>query len=90
MDQLKMRDFFLANRCLLCRKDGENIEHLLLHCPMVWGIWFFLLMFMGVVQPRENPNFLKNGKMVISIKIRKFSRSRMMKRTSPLESSSEI
>ena len=48
MDQLKRRGFSLANRCLLRRKDEENIEHLLLHCPMVWGIWSFLLMFVGV------------------------------------------
>ena len=33
MDQLKRRGFSLANRCPLCRKDEENIEHLLLHCP---------------------------------------------------------
>ena len=39
---------------------------------------------------RENFDFLKKGKMVISIKIRNFSRSQMMKRTSPLESSREI
>ena len=39
---------------------------------------------------RKNSNFLKNGKMVISVKIRNFSRSRMMKRTSSLESSREI
>ena len=38
----------------------------------------------------ENSNFLKNGTMVISVKIRNFSRSRMTKRTSPLESSREI
>ena len=38
----------------------------------------------------ENPDFLRNGKMVISVKIRNFSRSRMMKRTSPLELSREI
>ena len=44
----------------------------------------------GNVKPRENPNFLKNGKMVISVKIQNFSRSRMMKQTSPLESSREI
>ena len=37
-----------------------------------------------------NSNFLKKGKMVISVKMLNFSRSRMMKRTSPLESSSEI
>ena len=42
------------------------------------------------VKPRENLIFLKNGKMVISVKIRNFSRSRMTKRTSPLESSREI
>ena len=26
------------------------------------------------VKPRENPNFLKKGKMIILVKIRKFSR----------------
>ena len=39
---------------------------------------------------RENFNFLKKGKMVISAKIRNFYRSQMMKQTSPLESSREI
>ena len=39
---------------------------------------------------RENFNFLKMGKMVISVKIQNFSRSRMTKWTSPLESSPEI
>ena len=42
------------------------------------------------VKPRENPNFLKNGKMVISIKVQNFSKYRMTKRTSSLESSREI
>ena len=39
--------------------------------------------------PRKS-NFLKKGKIVISIKIRNFSRSQMTKRISPLESSCEI
>ena len=39
---------------------------------------------------REDSNFLKKGKMVILVKIQNFSRSRMTKRTSPLESSREI
>ena len=38
----------------------------------------------------ENPDFQRKGKMVISVKNRNFSRSRMKKRTSPLESSREI
>ena len=39
---------------------------------------------------RENSNFLKKGKIVISVKIRNFSRSWMTKRTSPLKSSPGI
>ena len=42
------------------------------------------------VKPEKNSIFLKNGKTVISVKNRKFSRSRMTKRTSPLNSSHEI
>ena len=41
------------------------------------------------MKPRENLIFLKNGKLVISVKIRNFSRSRMTKRISPLKSSRE-
>ena len=39
---------------------------------------------------RVNSNLLRNGKMVISVKIQNFSRSRMTKQTSPLEFSREI
>ena len=42
------------------------------------------------VKPRENPIFSKMGKIVILVKIRNFSRSRMTKRTFLLKSSHEI
>ena len=48
-----------------------------------------ILLRRGECKTRENSNLLKKGKMVISVKIQKFSRSRMT-RTSPLESSREI
>ena len=38
----------------------------------------------------KNSIFLKKGKTVISVENRKFSRSRMTKRISPLNSSHEI
>ena len=53
---------------------------------------FLLSMFIVYLYcetPRKS-NFLKKGKIVISVKIQKFSRSRMTKRTSLLESSREI
>ena len=55
--------------------------------------WFVKELYIKLLyncKTRENSNFLKNGKMVISVKIQNFSRSRMTKRTSPLESSRKI
>ena len=42
------------------------------------------------VKPDKNSIFLKNGKTVISVENRKFSRSRLTKRIAPLNSSGEI
>ena len=49
-----------------------------------------ILLREGECETPENPDFLKKDKMVISVKIRNFSRSQMTKWTSPLESSREI
>ena len=49
-----------------------------------------ILLMGGECETSQNPDFLRKDKMVISVKIRNFSRSRMTKRTSPLESSLEI
>ena len=57
-------------------------------CAWNFGTKFFLKR--GECKTLENSNFKKNGKIVISVKIQNFSISRMMKRTSPLESSREI
>ena len=42
------------------------------------------------MKPRENPIVSKMGKIMISVKIRNFSRSRMTKQTSLLKLSREI
>ena len=57
-------------------------------CAWNFGTKFFLRS--GECKTRENSNFLKKGKIVISVKIQNFSKSRMTKRTSPLRSSHEI
>ena len=44
----------------------------------------------GECKTREKLNFSEKGKMVISVENRKFSRSRMTKRTAQLNSSREI
>ena len=57
-------------------------------CAWNFGTKFFLRR--GECKTRENSNFLKKGKIVISVKIRNFSIFQMTKRTSPLKSSREI
>ena len=61
-----------------------------LGCVCVWNFETEILLRGGECETPENQNFLRKDKMVISVQIRNFSRSRMMKRTSPLESSHEI
>ena len=57
-------------------------------CAWNFGTKFFLRRV--ECDTSENSNFLKNGKIVISVKIQKNFRSRMTKRISPLETSREI
>ena len=59
-------------------------------CVCVWNFGTKFFLKRGECETPENSNFLKNGKIVISIKIQNFCRSRMMKQTSPLESSRKI
>ena len=59
-------------------------------CVCVWNFGTKFFLRRGECETPRKSNFLKKGKIVISIKIQNFSRSRMTKRTSSLESSHEI
>ena len=59
-------------------------------CVCVWNFGTKFFLRRGQYETPENSNFLKNGKIVISVKIRNFSRSWMTKRISSLESFHEI
>ena len=59
-------------------------------CVGAWNLQTKFFLRRGECKTRENSNFRKNGKIIISVKTRNFSRSRMTKRISPLESSREI
>ena len=39
MNPLKKGGHHLASKYPLCRKNEEEPEHLLVHCPMIWGLW---------------------------------------------------
>ena len=45
--QLKKRGFHLASKCPFCGRVEEEVEHILIHCPSIWGQWSDLLYAFG-------------------------------------------
>ena len=45
--QLKKRGYHLASRCPLCGREEEELEHILIHCPLIWGQWTDFLYAFG-------------------------------------------
>jgi hypothetical protein len=34
LDNLRKKHVIVINRCYMCKKDGESVDHLLLHCKV--------------------------------------------------------
>ena len=48
MQQLKSRGYQLASIWPSCRRDEESLEHILIHCPSIWGLWADLFSVLGI------------------------------------------
>ena len=60
--QLKKRGFHLASKCPFCGKKEEEQEHILIHCPPIWGQWTDVLTAFGAswVPPVLVKDFLQS------------------------------
>ena len=47
-DNLRKRGYYMTSWCCMCRCNGETVEHLLLHCPIVGGLWNWVFQAFGV------------------------------------------
>jgi hypothetical protein len=54
-DNLRKRSVVVIEWCCTCKKSGESIEYLLLHCKVACNLWSYILTLFGVewVMPRR-------------------------------------
>jgi len=59
-DNLRKRHVIVINRCYMCKKTEETVDHLLLHCDVASVLWNSLLSRFGMswVMPRRVINLL--------------------------------
>ena len=57
----------MVNWCCLCKRNGETVNHLLLHCPFSKEVWDLVFALFGVqwVMPRRVADLLASGRDVL-------------------------
>jgi hypothetical protein len=55
MNNLRMKHVILADRCFMCKQNGESVDHLFLHCDVAYALWSALFTRFGLywVIPRR-------------------------------------
>jgi hypothetical protein len=38
----------MVDRCCICKRNGESVDHLLLHCDVVYALWSVLFTHFGM------------------------------------------
>jgi hypothetical protein len=61
LDNLRKKNIVLINRCGMCKRDEETIDHLLLHCECAEVLWNAFFSRFGLVwtMPRGVVNLLQ-------------------------------
>jgi hypothetical protein len=61
LDNLRKKNMVLINRCRMCKRDEETIDHLLLHCECAQVLWnaFFSRFGLAWSMPRGVENLLQ-------------------------------
>ena len=47
-DLLQCRGFQGPDRCIMCKHDGEMVEHLFCHSPLFQSLWIYICLGLGV------------------------------------------
>jgi hypothetical protein len=49
MDNLRKKNIIVMDWCCMCKKSGESIDHLLLHCEVAMEVWNMVFQLFGVM-----------------------------------------
>ena len=47
-DNLRKRRIILLDWCYMCKRYGESVNHLLLHCPIAFELWSLVFCLFGL------------------------------------------
>jgi hypothetical protein len=55
LDNLRKRHDIVINRCSMCKKTEESVDHLFFHCDVAFALWYSLFSRFGLswVMPRR-------------------------------------
>uniref|UniRef100_A0A7N2MNQ6 Reverse transcriptase zinc-binding domain-containing protein n=1 Tax=Quercus lobata TaxID=97700 RepID=A0A7N2MNQ6_QUELO len=47
-DNLRKRRIIVLDWCYMCKRCGESVDHLLLHCPIAFELWSLVFCLFGI------------------------------------------
>jgi hypothetical protein len=55
IDNLKNRHVIVVNKCCLCKRNGQAVDQLLLHCKVACALWNAIFIHFGMswVMPNQ-------------------------------------
>ena len=48
IDNLRKKKMLILDWCYMCKSNGELVDHLLLHCPIVYELWSMVFTLFGI------------------------------------------
>jgi hypothetical protein len=48
VENLRKKNIIIVDRCYLCKRDGESVDHLLLHCDVASTLWIHVFTRFGM------------------------------------------
>jgi hypothetical protein len=48
LDNLRKHHVSVINRCCMCKRSEETVDHLLLHCEVASALWFAIFSRFGM------------------------------------------